>query len=104
MKTQSSVGGSASLFHKRFTRKIILAKMRQILTGRQIRTSVPLPADQDPFGDLPRQLVGSQALSLKHMDSHRGQRDTDGGFCLIVYKDIFIATAEHEKYVALATR
>ena len=78
--------------------------MREILTGRQIRTSVPLPADQDPFGDLPRQLVGSQALSLKHMDSHRGQRDTDGGFCLIVYKDIFIATAEHEKYVALATR
>lgn len=97
-------GGLASLFRKHLIRKIILAETRQILAGRQINTPVPLPADQDPFADVPRQLIRSQALSLKHMDGRRGQRDADGGLRLIIYEDIFIPATEHEKYVSETAR
>ena len=92
--------GSAGLFCKHLIRKIIPAETRQILAGRQISTPVPLPADQDPFGDVPRQLIRSQALSLKHMNGRHGQRDADGGLRLIIYEDIFIAATEHKKYVS----
>jgi hypothetical protein len=46
--------GSARLFRKRFIQKIILAKVRQIFTRRQIGTPVLLLTRQNPFRNMSR--------------------------------------------------